>query len=249
MKAGDRPVAWVTGSAKRLGRALVERLAAEGYATWVHCLHSAAEAEAVADGIRARGGVARVVRGDMASADDIAAMVARVEETDGRLDVLVNNVGVYHTGPLADFARDDFDAMWRANLLGPFDLIRRVAPLFGAAGGSIVNIGYTGLEHNGAGGKAAAYACTKAGLLILTRSFAEELGPRGIRVNMVSPGHIDNSVDLPDGFDGAVPLGRAGTVEDICEAVCWLTSARAGYVTGQNVEVAGGYMMGLRPDR
>lgn len=249
MSAGHPRVALVTGSAKRLGRALIERLAAERYTAWVHCLHSLAEARAVADGIEARGGIARVVQGDVADADAIAKMIDHIAVTEGRLDVLVNNVGVYHTGPLAHFGREDFQAMLAANLLGPFDLIRRALPLFGEHGGSVINIGYTGLETNGAAGKAAAYACSKAGLLILTRSFAEELGPRGIRVNMVSPGQIDNSVDLPDGFAATVPLGRAATVDDISAAVSFLVSDQAQYVTGQNIEVAGGYMLGLRPDR
>lgn len=241
-------VALVTGSARRIGRAVVERLAREGYVVWVHYRSSASEAEAVVRGVEAAGGQARAVRADVSTADGIGAIVDAITARDGRLDVLVNNVGVYHTGALCDLPRAAFEEMLASNLLAPFELIRRCLPLMGE-GAAVVNLGYVGVEHNGAEGKAAAYACSKAGLLILTRSYAEELGPRGVRVNMVSPGHVDNSVDLPAGFEARVPLRRAGRVDDICEAVAWLVGAGASYVTGQNLEVAGGFMMGLRPDR
>lgn len=241
-------MALVTGSAKRTGRAMVERLAAEGHRVWIHYLGSAEAAVQVAAGIKARGGTAQVVQGDVGRPDEARAIIDRIAEVDGRLDVLVNNVGIYRTGRLEGYARADFAEMLSANLLGPFDLIQRALPLM-RRGASIVNLGVGGVEYNGAGGKAAAYDCSKAGLLILTRSFAEELGPRGIRVNMISPGHIDNSVDLPDDCGAHIPLGRPATTDDICDALMWLVGSRSSYVTGQNLQLDGGMMMSLRPDR
>ncbi len=244
----EAPVALVTGSAKRTGRAMVERLAAAGYRVWVHYRGSAKAAVDVAAGIKACGGDARVVQGDVSRADEARAVIDRIAEAHGRLDVLVNNVGIYRTGPLDGFAREDFHETLTANLLGPFDLIQRALPLM-RAGSSIVNLGVGGLEFNGAAGKAAVYNCSKAGLLILTRSFAEELGPRGIRVNMISPGHIDNSVDLPEDCASDIPLGRPATTGDICNALLWLVGPQAAYITGQNLQLDGGMMLSLRPDR
>lgn len=247
-RSDPTPVALVTGAARRTGRAMAERLAAAGYAVWVHYNTSADEARRVVEGIEARGGLARLTSGDVGRPADAAAIVDRVAETDGRLDVLVNNVGVYRVGPLATYARADFAETLAANLLGPFDLIRRALPLM-PPGASVVNLGVAGVEHNGAEGKAAAYKCSKAGLLILTRSFAEELGPRGIRVNMLSPGHIEYSVDLPPDHADHIPLRRAATADDICDALMWLVSPQAAYVTGQNIELDGGATMALRHDR
>lgn len=242
-------VALVTGSARRVGRSMIEALASWGYTAWVHYRGSAEAAEEVAHGIDAQGGIARTVKADVGTAEGCAQLISRVAAVDGRLDVLVNNVGIYPIGPLVGYARADFERVLSTNLLGPFDLIQRALPLFPAEGGSIVNLGMTGLEFTGAAGKATAYNCSKAGLLILTRSFAEVLGPRGVRVNMISPGHVDFSVDLPDDFADEVPLRRPATVADLCGALRYLISPEAGYVTGQNIEVAGGYMLSLRPDR
>jgi len=228
---------------------MVERLAAEGFTVWVHYRRSKAAAESVAAGIRTRGGVARTVAGDIAQPALARGVIDAIAERDGRLDVLVNNVGIYHTGPLDTFDGEHFAAMLDANLLGPFHLIQHALSLFPSAGGSVVNLGVAGLEHNGAAGRAAGYNCSKAGLLILTRSFAEALGPRGIRVNMISPGHIDNSVDLPEDYRTHVPLRRPATTDDVCDTLMWLVGPRATYVTGQNIELAGGDMLGLRPDR
>ncbi len=250
MNISPKPIALVTGAAHRTGRALAESLGLDRFTVWVHYDTSAEAAEEVADSIERDGGRVRLVRGDLTRPDQTAAIIDRIAEVDGRMDVLVNNVGIYRTGPLAEYDREDYRQTLAANVLGPFDLIRRSLPLFRAYGGNIINIGAAGIDYNGAGGKAAAYYSSKAALLVLTRSFAEELGPRGIRVNMISPGHIDNSVDIPPDFAETVPLRRAATTLDICNAMRWLIDTRrAGYITGQNIQVDGGMMLGLRADR
>ena len=192
-----------------------------------------------------RGGQGALVRGDMASKRDIAAMAARIEAVAGRLDVLVNNVGIYRTGDLAGYGVEDFEATLRTNLIGPFYLIRKLSPLI-PRGGSIVNIGYSGVESLTGSTHNTAYLISKSGLLILTKSLAQAMGPRGIRVNMISPGILDNSVELPEKPEETIPLGRLGACSDICNALAFLIGGKAGYVTGTNLDVAGGYMLGLK---
>lgn len=246
--ANPRPrrVALVTGSAKRLGRELALRLAANGHFTWVHWLTSKADAQGVLAEIEAMGGAGALVRGNMASRKDIAAMAARIRSVSGRLDVLVNNVGIYRTGALEAYSVEDFAATLQTNLVGAFDLIQRTRGLFPESGGSIVNIGYSGVGSLAGSPHNTAYLISKTGLLVLTKSLAQALGPRGIRVNMVSPGILDNSVELPRRPRDYVPLGRLGRCADVCDAVAFLASESASYVTGVNLDVAGGYMLGLK---
>lgn len=244
--APARKVALVTGSAKRLGREIALRLAAEGYFTWVHYLSSRAEAGDTLAAIKDAGGDGALCRGDVASRKDVAALAARIGKESRRLDLLVNNVGIYRTGDLADYAVEDFAATLQTNLIGTFDLIRSVQDLFPAEGGGIVNIGYSGVGSLAGSTHNTAYLISKTGLLVLTKSLAQALGPRGIRVNMVSPGILDNSVELPKRPRDYVPLGRLGRCADVADAVAFLASEKASYVTGVNLDVAGGYMLGLR---
>ena len=239
-------VALVTGSAKRLGREIALRLAADGYFTWVHYLNSRAEAEAALAAIRAAGGDGALAKGDVASRRDVATIARRVREASGRLDVLVNNVGIYRTGDLPAYAPEDFEATLRTNLVGAFDLIQKSLDLFPDGGGSIVNIGYSGVGSLAGSAHNTAYLISKTGLLVLTKSLAMSLGPRRIRVNMVSPGILDNSVELPRRPRDYVPMGRLGRCADVAEAVAFLASGPAAYITGVNLDVAGGYMLGLR---
>ena len=242
--APARPVALVTGSARRLGRALALRLAAAGHFTFVHYLGSRAEAQTVLTAIRAAGGDGALVRGDLSSPAGVAAVVRAVRARAARLDVLVNNVGIYRTGDLASFPPDEFDRVLQANLAGCYRLIHGLLPLL-VRGGSIVNIGYAGVDAPTATTHNTAYLISKSGLLLLTKSLALALGPRGVRVNMVSPGILSNSVELPRDPAEFVPLGTLGTVDDVADAVEFLVGSRARYVTGVNLDVAGGYNLAL----
>lgn len=247
LKNGGKPLkaALVTGSAKRLGREMALRLAAAGYFTFVHYLASRSDAQAVLAEIEARGGRGALVKGDMASKKDIAAMAAKVKASAGRLDVLVNNVGIYRTGDLLGYGVGDFETTLQTNLVGPFYLIQTLSALF-PRGGSIVNVGYSGVESLTGSTHNTAYLISKSGLLILTKSLAQALGPRGIRVNMISPGILDNSVELPERPDETIPLARLGKCSDVCDALAFLIGDQAGYITGTNLDVAGGYMLGLK---
>lgn len=238
--------ALVTGSAKRLGKDIALRLGKLGYHTFVHYLTSKREGEGTLEAIRSAGGSGTLIKGDMSKPSDIRGMARRVESVTGRLDVLVNNVGIYRTGGLLDYPVEDFTATLQSNLVGAFQLIQLALPLFPAEGGSIVNIGYAGIGNLTASLHNTAYLISKSGLLVLTKSLAQALGPRAIRVNMVSPGILSNSVELPRHPHEHVPLGRLGTLADVSDAVEYLVGPKAGYLTGINLDVAGGYMLMLK---
>jgi 3-oxoacyl-[acyl-carrier protein] reductase len=240
--------ALVTGSARRLGRAIALRLAASGHFTFVHYRGSRRDAEAVLKTIRAAGGDGALVAGDLGTARGVAAVARAIRArvgSKGRLEVLVNNVGVYTVGPLLTFSADDFDAVLRANLTGCFRLTQALLPVMGR-GGNVVNIGYAGVDNLTATTHNTAYLISKTGLLILTKSLAQALGAHGVRVNMVSPGILSNSVELPHKASDFVPLEFLGDVDDVADAVEWIIGPKARYVTGINLDVAGGYHLALR---
>lgn len=240
--------ALVTGAAKRLGREIALRLAASGHFVFIHYRSSRREAEGLLAEIRARGGDGALVSGDLSSARGAASLVRAVGKRlggKGRLHALVNNVGVYKVGPLLRFSPDDFDAVLRANLTACWRLIHGLLPRM-PRGAGIVNIGYAGVESLSGTTHNTAYLISKTGLLILTKSLAQALGPRGIRANMVSPGILSNSVELPRKASDFVPLGELGETGDVADAVEYLLGPKARYVTGVNLDVAGGYNLGLR---
>jgi 3-oxoacyl-[acyl-carrier protein] reductase len=224
-------VAVVTGGSRRLGAHLARGLAADGFSVVVTWLHSRSEAEALAAQI---GG--RAVRADVSDRADVAALFSSVAEREGRIDVLVNNVGVYEPKPIADVTPDDWDRHLRPNLDGAFYCCHAARPLMDV--GLIANLGYAGVDALTANPDATPYQVSKSALLVLTKSLAAGWAP--IRANMISPGQLANSVDLPDDLR-CIPAGRAGTLDDVLEALRFLIDAD--YVTGVNIDVAGGYRL------
>lgn len=244
MSDPSRPVALVTGSCVRTGREIALALASRGWHVVVHGKPGASEsAEATADRCRNLGGLATVSLADISSPDGCRALAASVPEGDLRL--VVHNVGIYPKGSAMDTDPDTLSRVLRTNLEAPWILSRLLVPRM-PPGSSIVSLGYVGLQALAGTRNATAYSVSKTGLLVLTRSLALELAPRGIRVNMVSPGQLENSVDLPPDISRRAPLGRAGSLRDVVNAVLWLASDEAGYVTGQDLDVAGGLMLALR---
>jgi NAD(P)-dependent dehydrogenase (short-subunit alcohol dehydrogenase family) len=236
--------ALVTGSSVRTGRAIGLHLAREGWRVVVHGRRGGeTQARDAARAFREAGGEATVALADISSEQGCRELSEQVPE--GALDLLVHNVGIYRTGPLLSTSSQDWSDTLRTNLDAPFHLTRFLVDRM-PAGSSIVAIGYVGTGRLAGTLRTGAYSISKTGLLVLVRSLALELGPRGIRVNMVSPGQLENSVDLPEDISRRVPLGRAGRVEEIAEAVAWLASEKAAYVTGQELEVSGGLMLSLR---
>ncbi len=230
-------VALVTGGAKRLGRRLALELASLGYSVVVNYRSSADAAAEVVREIEAAGGVARAFAADVGNTAQVEAMFASVAQIEGRLDVLVNNVGNYEPKPLAEVTPASWDAQIRTNLNGSFACCHFARPLM-AQGGCIVNIGYAGVDALVSNPDATAYQVSKTGLLVLTKSIAQGWAP--IRSNMLSPGQLANSIDLPEDLD-TIPAGRAGTLDDMAAALRFVLEAS--YVTGVNIDVAGGYRL------
>jgi NAD(P)-dependent dehydrogenase (short-subunit alcohol dehydrogenase family) len=234
-------VAVVTGGARRLGRRLCKTLAARGFDLVVLYRRSAAEANALARELAQTGQRARALAVDVGIEPRVAEAFDDIASNEGRVDLLVNNVGNYVPKTLRDLTPEDWDDCLQANLHGAFYCCYHARPMLEERKGQIINIGYAGVEGLVANTEATAYQVSKAGLLILTKSLAKELGPHSVRANMISPGQLENSVDLPGNLKDSIPIGRAGTLADITRALRYLLQAE--YVTGVNIDVAGGYRL------
>lgn len=235
-------VAVVTGGARRLGRHLCLALSARGYDVVILYRTSRDDARSLEREIAAAGRRVRSFAVDVGVEAQVADVFAQIASEGGRVDVLINNVGNYNPQPVARLTPATWDATLATNLSGAFYCCFHALPLM-PDGGHIVNIGMAGLEGIRANVRGTDYYVSKTGLLVLTRALAVAHAERRIRVNMVSPGQLDNSIDLPppDRIGHTVPLGRAGTLQDVAHAVEYLLDA--GYVTGANIDVAGGYRL------
>jgi 3-oxoacyl-[acyl-carrier protein] reductase len=232
--------ALVTGAGRpgSLGAALCERLADAGCAVAVHYHQSREGAERLASRLPH----ARAFGGDLSTEAGAAAVVAEVVKEMGGLDVLLNNAGVYHRTPLLALS----EAQWREGLdstAGAVFFTTRAALPHLAAGGSgrVVNLGDAGADKSGPRDLAVSYHIGKAGVWLLTKSFAQLAAPTGVTVNQVSPGYLGNSVDIDAAPE--IPAGRVGTFDDIWNAVEFLLKPESGYLTGSNLKVSGGWSL------
>jgi len=235
----------ITGAAKRLGRDLAIHLGKQGFFVWIHYNNSIKEAEEVLKLINLSDGRGELIQGDISQYSQVKSIAEKIKLRGGSLNVLINNVGKYSTGEITKFSIQNFESIINTNLLGSYYMIQELHPLFNKEGGNIINIGYTGINSLAASKLATAYSISKTGLYILNTSYAVALAEKNIRVNMISPGHLQNSIDLPKDIKTSIPLGRSGTPKDILDLVDFIISTKATYITGQNIEVAGGYMMYL----
>ena len=237
-----RRLAVVTGGARRLGRHLCLSLSARGYDIAIIYLSSEEDARSLVEEITAAGRHARALRLDVANRREVAEAFADISRAEGRVDLLINNVGNYNPQDVTLLDPDVWDATISANLSGAYYCCYHALALM-PDGGSIINIGMAGLEGIRANRRGTDYFVSKTGLLVLTRARAAGYAKRQIRVNMVSPGQLENSIDLPPEHEIGrwVPLGRSGTLDDIAQAVQYLLDAT--YVTGVNIDVAGGYRL------
>ncbi len=233
------PVALVTGAAKGIGQAVVLALAGAGYDVAVHYRFSATEAEKTAEEARSKGVRAQTFQADVTKIAEAEALIQNVHNTLGRLDVLINNVGNYHQGPLAELDVETWLEMFDSNLHCTFYLCRAALPLMQKAGwGRIINLGFTGAEILRARPSITPYSIAKTGVILYSKALAKIYAADGITVNVVSPGIMENSVAQPA---ERIPLGRTGKVTELSGAILYLVSADAAYVTGVTLEVAGGW--------
>jgi NAD(P)-dependent dehydrogenase (short-subunit alcohol dehydrogenase family) len=250
--AGKR--ALVTGGSRGIGRAIAERLAAEGAAVAINYGKSRDEAEAVAVGIEARGGTAFAIEARIGASGAIKKLFATLDGIladrfgDHGLDILVNNAGVPSAVPLTTVTEEDYDRIFAVNTKGAA-FVSQAAAARMRVGGRIINIGSGAAKQPGP--RNGVYGMSKAALLALTRALAVELGPRGITVNCVSPGFTETDMTAKMLADPAfvdrllaiTALGRLGRPEDIAAVVAFLASDDGGWLTGQWIEATGGYKL------
>jgi 3-oxoacyl-[acyl-carrier protein] reductase len=239
-------VAIVTGASKGIGAAIAKSLAAEGASVVVNYASSKEGAGKVVEAIKAAGGKAIAVKGDVSKAADARAVVDEAIKTFGHLDVLVNNAGVYEMKPLDEITEEHFHKTFDINVLGLVLVSKEAAKHLGK-GGSIVNIGsgVTRLTPPGS----AVYSATKGAVDAITGVLSRELGPKGIRVNSVNPGMVETEGTHTAGFIGSsfqnwavsgTPLGRIGQPQDIAGVVTFLATDDSGWLTGQVLLASGG---------
>jgi NAD(P)-dependent dehydrogenase (short-subunit alcohol dehydrogenase family) len=229
--------ALVTGATSGIGRASALTLARDGASVLVHG-RNADRGEAVVKEITAAGGTARFVAGDLGDVADVQSVI----NAAGDVDILVNNAGFSWFGPTADLPVETFDALFTANVRAAYLLVAAFAPKMAAKGsGSIISVDSMAGKLGLAGG--AAYGATKAALSALTRSWAAEFSPAGVRVNAVAPGPVfteGTSEELITQLGTTTPSNRAGQPQEIAEAITFLASPKASYITGATLSVDGG---------
>jgi 3-oxoacyl-[acyl-carrier protein] reductase len=241
-------VALVTGSARGIGKAVVERFAAEGAVVVISDLANEAAARETLAAAEGAGGKGMVEMFDVGDSAQVERAVKNVLEAQGRIDVLVNNAGITRDGLLMRMTEADFDAVVRTNLKGTFLLTKAVSRhMIKQRSGRIINMSSVVAMMGNAG--QSNYAAAKAGIAGFTKSMARELGSRGITVNAIAPGFITTAMtaSLPEAvqktFLEQIPLGRFAAPEEVAELALYLASDAAGYVTGQVIGINGGLYM------
>ena len=244
----DGKVAIVTGASRGIGRAVAIALAKAGALVAVNYAGNVKAAEEVQQIITQAGGKAILVQGDVAQAEVVDEMMKTVMDEFGRIDILVNNAGITRDGLLMRMKESDWDAVIDTNLKGIFHCTKAAAKhMMKARSGRIINMtSVVGLIGNAGQTN---YAAAKAGVTGFSKSAAKELASRGITVNMVAPGFIDTDMTavLPEKVREemvkGIPMGRMGTPEEVAEAVLFLASDQASYITGQIINLDGGMVM------
>jgi NAD(P)-dependent dehydrogenase (short-subunit alcohol dehydrogenase family) len=244
-------VVLVTGSGRGIGAATARLAARRGHAVFVNYAEREDRARAVVEEIRAGGGRAAMGRADVSREEEVEALFAAVDRELGPVTGLVNNAGI--TGPAT--RTEDYDAatvrrILDVNIMGTLlctqAALRRMSTRRGGAGGSIVNLSSVAATLGGAG-QWTAYAAAKGAVNSMTIGLSKELGPEGIRVNALLPGLIDTEIHAAAGVGDrleklapSIPMGRIGTAEECAEAIVWLLSGEAAYITGALIPVTGG---------
>lgn len=240
-------VAVVTGASKGIGAAIAVQLAAEGAAVAVNYSSSKAGADRVVAEIVKKGGKAIAVHANVAEQADIRRLFAETKKAFDKVDILVNNAGIYEFMPLEEVTAEKFHKMFDLNVLGLILASQEAVKQFGPAGGNIINI--SSIAATVAPPTTSVYSATKAAVNAVTRSLAQELGPRKIRVNSINPGMIEtegtHSAELIESdfrkqTEAQTPLGRIGQPEDIAPMAVFLASSDSAWITGESFYITGG---------
>jgi 3-oxoacyl-[acyl-carrier protein] reductase len=242
-------VAVVTGASKGIGAGIAQAFAAEGASVVVNYASSKEGADRVVQEITGKGGKAIAVQGDVSKQADVTRLFAETKKAFGKLNILVNNAGVYDLLPLENVTEEHFHKHFNLNVLGLLLATKEAVKLIGPEGGSIINIGSgasTVTPPN-----SAVYTATKGAVDAITGVLAKELGPRKIRVNSLNPGMIETEGVRSAGFtesefrkwvESQSPLGRIGQTDDISPTAVYLASSDSKYLTGEKIRVTGGIL-------
>ena len=240
-------VAVVTGASKGIGAGIAKGLAAEGAKVVVNYASSKEGAEEVVAEIAADGGKAIAAQGDVSKASDVRKLFATTLKEFGRVDVLVNNAGVYQFAGLEEITEEQFHRQFNTNVLGLMLATQEAARHFGAEGGSVINIGSVASSLTPPA--SVIYTATKGAVDAVTHVLAKELGPKKIRVNSINPGMVETEgthssgiigSDFQKGAEAQTPLGRIAQPSDIAPIAVFLASADSGWLTGETLLASGG---------
>lgn len=226
----------VTGAAKGLGSAICLELAKRGYSLVIHYRESKAEAEDLKAECERLGSKAEIIKGDFSTGvlEFLEEYISRFPDTKN----LINNVGNYHIGSALNTPIDIWQELFQTNFLSSLQIMQALTPSIIQAKGSIINIGVTGIQSVPADVYSPAYTSSKLSLWMATKSLAKELAGQGVRVNMISPGYLENAVDLPTNLS-ILPQGKPVTLRETAQLVAFLLDDANSSITGQNIEIAG----------